>query len=170
MGLFGKSRKLPEITENLFELKNNLTSSELWLESYENPEIWRDGFRLGFANVDCRRCGGTEASVIVNQQLSNSISLVVSFAPCTEEPTVWVSEVQGYARSKEEWLNGPWSKFDERDGSVTEMIQNGFVGSTNFDSIEDWVMTTFISWARVLETKNSRADALAIFGVSSDRA
>ncbi len=134
-------------------LHESIPASNVWSELTQVPELWGDGVSLSFATVDCRRCDDSDRALLLTQHLGAGVQLRVSYANCTSDLEVWVSEVQGYASTKAEWLAGPWSAFDETKRLVTRYMGKNHVSSSEVADINVWIVTDFVQWANALKAK-----------------
>lgn len=154
MGLFSDFRGASKQKERLLQLKSEIVATALWREIYNSPLIG-SGIRIGFATVDCRNCGKTDAGLLLEQTIWNWQTHKMSFATCIAKPLIWHAEMQGPQRppTKLEWLSANWSSYDEAIAQASNMEGRQVVGTKQFDSVEEWILTSFLKTSQTIKRK-----------------
>jgi hypothetical protein len=108
--------------------------------------MFGSGIRSGFAQVDCRRCGKTDAGLLLDQTIWNWQTHKMTYSNCLSDTTSWVAENQGPQRpkSKSEWLQSNWSIFDEGLSSFSNMQGTRTLSSGTASSVESWALANFM--------------------------
>lgn len=145
MGLFKDAKGFSQQQDRLLQLKSDLVATEYWSNLYESP-LFGSGIRIGFAAVDCRLCGKTDAGLLLDQTIWDWQTHKVSYSNCLLNTTSWLAENQGPQRpkSKAAWLESDWSIFDENLGTFTNMQGNLSISSGADQSLESWIISNFL--------------------------
>jgi hypothetical protein len=156
MGFFSDLAGASKQRDRLFELKQSLVASDAW-KSLHNSPLFGSGIRLGFAEVDCRRCGKTDSALLLDQSIWDWQTHKVSYSSClVRGQGVWVAEFQGpqAAKSKALWLAAEYTSFDESTGE--SWVYQGAEPIRRFEgtsSLEEWILGDFISKGFSLKRK-----------------
>ena len=153
MGLFRDFSSAGEQRDRLQDLKVEIITSDTWLHVANSP-AFGSGISISFAIVDCRRCGKNDSGLLLDQSIWDWQTHKVSYSNCVSEQTIWVAENQGpqAAKSKSEWLSGPWTFFDEASQVATKMVGKSVV-SRQPAYLEDWIVIDFMERGFVLKQR-----------------
>ena len=154
MGLFGEFRGASRQRERLLQLKFDLLDAGEWTRLVKSP-LYGSGIRIGFAVVDCRSCGKTDAGLLLDQTLWDLQTHKVSYANCLSDSSTWTAEFQGPQRqtAKDTWLSSAWRSFNEDSGQARETLGRKVLSSRKFDSLEKWIITDFMEQGHLLKVK-----------------
>ena len=161
MGFFGDWGAAARQRDQLFEVKASLTESDAWKEIYSSP-YFGSGIRVGFATVDCRRCGSTDSGLLLDQSIWEWQTHKISYATCLKrEQGLWVAEYQGpqAARTKAAWLDAEWTTYDQATGEA--WVMEGVRAVKKFEGtfvLEEWILGDFISKGQTI--KRALTDAI----------
>jgi hypothetical protein len=156
MGFFGDLVGASNQRDRLLKLKESLLASDAWRALNLSP-LFGSGIRLGFAVVDCRRCGKTDSALLLDQSIWDWQTHKVSYSNCmNREQGLWVAEYQGpqAAKSKADWLASEYTSFDESNGEAWVWL--GITPVHKFEdtsSLEEWIIGDFMAKGQSIRRK-----------------